>query len=579
MLESTLASLISLGIIIVSATIMTYIFNRLKQPSVLAFILTGIIIGPMVLGLVGNTEEIKLLSEIGIAFLLFSVGVGTDIKEIKQINLSVFLVPVINIVISFLLFLLFKNVFLVDLVQALYLSFIVSFSSTMLVVKLFMDNLQLNSLHGKLSVGILLAEDLLAVLAIPILKNISSFSLLFLGGVILKTIVFILFAYFLYKVVYPNLIKKSYRSEQSFFLLSIASCFIFILLSIKLDFPIAIGAFFGGLAISIYPYNLEISNKISGIRNLLSMIFFVSLGMQLSFNISSNIYFFVGLLILVFLIKPLIHFFMILFSGYGLKISSQVALNLAQISEFSLILAMQGFNLAQITSAQYNAVIIVTSLSMLLTPYIMKSNKLVSDIFKPFAKHYKSKHFSRKIDALKNIPKNLSDHIVIVGSDVIGEAVVKVLGRDVEIPLMIVDFNPDKILHLISKNINCICGDINSEDIISSLALNKAKLIVTTLPRFDDTIRFVNIVKSKNPNLKIYSRAKTKSQAVKLYQIGVDLVILPSVLESNYLLDKIYNFIRYGSESVSSLKSAYLSYLEKDVKSNKEFLKKRKNKF
>ena len=137
MLESTLTSLISLGIIIVSATIMTYIFNRLKQPSVLAFILTGIIIGPIVLGLVSNTEEIKLLSEIGIAFLLFSVGVGTDIKEIKQINLSVFLVPIINIIVSFLLFLLLKNVFLLDLVQALYLSFIVSFSSTMLVVKLF----------------------------------------------------------------------------------------------------------------------------------------------------------------------------------------------------------------------------------------------------------------------------------------------------------------------------------------------------------------------------------------------------------------------------------------------------------
>lgn len=563
--------IISFGIIIISATVVTYIFNRLKQPSVLAFILTGLLIGPLVLGWVDNTNEIMLLSEIGIAFLLFSVGVGTDIRQLKKINVSIFLVPIINIILTFIFTMLFRTIVSINLIQAIYLSFIVSFSSTMLVVKLLMDDYQTTSMHGRLAIGILLAEDLIAVLAIPILQDISNFSLSLLASVFLKGFILVTLAFILNKVVYPTIIKNSYKSEQSFFLLSIASCFIFILVSHLLSFPIAIGAFFGGVAISIFPYNLKVSNNISGIRNLLTMIFFVSLGMQLSFNISAQIPLIILILFLLYILKPVTHFLFILFSGYGTIISSRVSLDLLQVSEFSLILAMQALNYSQITQDQYSSIILIASISMLLTPYLMKSNKQINRFLEPLFSKFKKKTYFRKVKQFTKIKKDIKDHIIIIGSDFIGEAMMKVIARDIDTPMLIVDYNPDKILPLLkNKKANVICGDINYDEVINSLNIPKAQLAIITLPSFDTTVRFIKTAKSINPNMKVYTRAKNKKEASQLYKLGADLVILPQVLESNYLLEKINIYLKYGHKKVSSLKSVYLSYLEKDIKDQNE---------
>lgn len=544
-----------------------YIFNRFKQPSILAYIVTGILIGPLVFGWVSNTEEIILLSKIGIAFLLFSVGISTDLKQLKKINVSVFVLPVINIILTFLLLMLLKNLFVIDFVQALYLSFILSFSSTMLVAKILLDNFEISSLQGKISIGILLVEDFIAILAIPILKDVLNFSSVLIFTVIGKTIILIVLAFLLNKFVYPVIIKQTFKSGPGFFLLSIGSCFLFILVSLFLNFDIAVGAFIGGLAISIFPYNLEISNKVSGLRNLLSMIFFVSLGMQLSFNFKGGVFIlFLGLFLFVFLVKPLIHFFTLLLSGYGSRISTKSTIILTQVFEFSLILAMQGWILGQLTQSQYSVIIIITSLSMLLTPYLYNYSDNIFNYLKPFFSKFKSRYVNRKVNYLKNIPKKLENHIVIVGSDDVGEAIRTVMGRDINIPYVVVDQNPDKIIPLIKKKVNCVCGDINNEEVINSLRLLNAKAVILTLPRFDTIIRFLKTGKTINPKLIVYCRAENKDQVLKLYEHGADLVILPKVLESNFLLEKINVLISKGSDNLSSYKSPYIDYLKRDLK-------------
>lgn len=209
--------IITFSILVIAATIIMYIFNRFKQPSILAYIVTGILIGPLVFGWVSNTEEIILLSKIGIAFLLFSVGISTDLKQLKKINVSVFVLPVINIILTFLLLMLLKNLFVIDFVQALYLSFILSFSSTMLVAKILLDNFEISSLQGKISIGILLVEDFIAILAIPILKDVLNFSSVLIFTVIGKTIILIVLAFLLNKFVYPVIIKQTFKSGPGFF--------------------------------------------------------------------------------------------------------------------------------------------------------------------------------------------------------------------------------------------------------------------------------------------------------------------------------------------------------------------------
>jgi len=565
--------LIYFSIIVLSATVMTYLFNRLRQPSILAFILTGILIGPIALGIVPHSPEIEMLSKIGIAFLLFSVGLGTDLNKLKKLNLTVFALPVINIVLTFILLVLFKNLIGLNLVQSLYLSFIISFSSTMLVAKILIDNFEMGTFNAQISIGILLIEDLIAILAIPILKDILDISFILVLTVIFKVLILIALAYILNKWIYPSLIKHTFRSTQGFFLLTIGSCFLFILISQLLKFDIAVGAFIGGLAISIFPYNLEISNNISGIRSLLSMIFFVSLGMQLTFHFESGYLLLVILFIMVFVLKPLIHFVILIFSGYGTRISVTSSLYLAQVSEFSLILAMQGLLLNHLTSDQYSAIVIVTSVSMLLTPYITEYHDSLYRFVKPLLHHFKKKkYYSRKIDKLNNIPDKIENHLILVGSDVVGDAILKVLSRDKHIPIIIVDQNPEKIATLVAKKINCVCGDVTNEEIIHSINIDKARLIVSTIPRFDVTMRLLTKVKSINPKLKFYARANTNEQALKLYEMGADLVILPKVLESNFLLEKISIFNDEEDKAVdnaSFIKGAYVSYLKREVEQEK----------
>jgi monovalent cation:H+ antiporter-2, CPA2 family len=558
-------TLLVFAIIIISATIMTYIFTKLKQPSVLAFILTGIIIGPMVLGLVTNTEDIKILSEIGIAFLLFSIGLGTDIKELKKLKLPIILLPILNVVFTFLVFLAIGPLLQIDFIQTLYVAFILSFSSTMLVAKILLDKFEINSLEGKIAIGILLVEDFVAVLAIPILKNAGAITFSIVLGVLLKTAAMVILAIFLNKIFYPYVIKNAYKSEQSFFLLSVASCFLFIFLSDLMDFPIAAGAFFGGLAVSVYPYNFEISSKISSIRDFLVTIIFVSLGMQMSFDFSSNLLLLVLLLVFVFLIKPTVYFFTVLVSGYGTKVSTTVGIYLAQISEFSLILAMQGIALGHLTNSQYSAIIIATSLSMLITPYFMKYHHQIYGFLKPLVSRLdKNAKFRKNIDELNNVPKDIENHVIIVGSDVVSDGIIKFLGKEVYNPIILVDFNPDKIKKVNTK-VNYICGDINYEEVINSINIKKAKLAVITVPKFKTTAQFIKQAKKQNPKLIIYVRAHTNEEAYKLYLLGADLVILPHVLESNYLLDKVYSLLKEGPDDSKALRSQYLNYLKKEL--------------
>ncbi|MCK9292930.1 NAD-binding protein [archaeon] len=140
------------------------------------------------------------------------------------------------------------------------------------------------------------------------------------------------------------------------------------------------------------------------------------------------------------------------------------------------------------------------------------------------------------------------------------------MGRDINIPYVVVDQNPDKIIPLIKKKVNCVCGDINNEEVINSLRLLNAKAVILTLPRFDTIIRFLKTGKTINPKLIVYCRAENKDQVLKLYEHGADLVILPKVLESNFLLEKINVLISKGSDNLSSYKSPYIDYLKRDLK-------------
>src|SRR3989344_5313497 len=298
-----------IGLVIIVATLFAFIARFFKQPLIPAYILTGLIIGPF-LGLITNTEIITTLSEIGIAFLLFIVGLEIDFRKLANVGaistigglIQVLLVFTISFIIA--LFLGFVQI------EAVYLALVIAFSSTMIVIKLLSDKREIDTLHGRIIIGFLLMQDIIAIFVLSILTTLNEFSFLTLFYSIIKGIAIFLIAIFAGKYLFPTIFAFAAKSQELLFVAAIAVSFLFSLIFNYIGFSIAIGAFVAGITLANLPYNLEIIGKIMPLRDFFSVLFFVSLGMQLlisSFEIILKPL--IIFLIITILIKPLVIMF------------------------------------------------------------------------------------------------------------------------------------------------------------------------------------------------------------------------------------------------------------------------------
>ena len=296
-----------IGLIIIVATIVGYLARLLKQPLIPAYILTGLIIGP-ILGLVEDSNVILTLSEIGIAFLLFVVGLELNLKKLKDVaSIAIF-----GGLMQFIL--LFISGFLIAIIlgfvktESVYIALIVAFSSTMVVVKILSDKRELDTLHGRIIIGFLLMQDLIAIIALSILTTLNNFSMAILVIALLKGIILLSVAVIASKFILPSLFRFAAKSQELLFLMALTTCFSFCIFAnyigqimmyffslpffenvilgnvlelLKPGFSIAIGAFIAGVSIANLPYNVEIIGKVKPLKDFFATIFFVSLGLEL----------------------------------------------------------------------------------------------------------------------------------------------------------------------------------------------------------------------------------------------------------------------------------------------------------
>ncbi len=571
-----------LGLIVVFATLMALIGRLLKQPLILSYIVAGVIIGPIGLNLIGLTDgmqNITLISELGVAFLLFTVGVESDLNKLKNIGKVVFIGSVVQVLlISLISFFLF-NFLQLPFITSVYLGLILAFSSTMVVVKNLSDTQKLNTLHGRLMIGFLLVQDFLIVLALP-LVSVDSFSFEIVLPIIVKGILLLLLAFFLGKFVFSKVVSYSSKSQELLFLSGLSTCFVFIFISILLDFSPAVGAFLAGLSLSSLSSNLELIGKIRGIRDFFVTVFFVSLGVQLTLSFSMYSLEFVLLIAvlmlgIVLLLKPIIFALISIIAGYGTRNGLLVGFSLAQISEFSFILAAQGFSSGSLPQDLFSVTIIITALTMALTPYFMNSTEGIylklSRFFHPFSKRVQ---FVDKLNDLEKLPEEteLNNHIIIVGAGVMGSSIAQAIGRHNDI--VVIDHDPDVIFNQIKLGINSVCGNIENDEVWSKVNLSKASLMVIAIPEITYSLYLVNKAKRINPKISIFARAKTKRDALNLYESKVDFVILPDVLGSNVFIKNIASFLETGKVlNISNFRGEFVSYLKEETKTEKDYFK------
>jgi Kef-type K+ transport system membrane component KefB/Trk K+ transport system NAD-binding subunit len=552
---------VEIGIIIILATIFGYIAKLLRQPLIPAYILTGFLIGP-ILGLVTNSELITTMSEIGIAFFLFVVGLELTFNKIKNVASVSLIGGSLQVITLFLLGMGIALALGFKSLEILYVALIVSFSSTMVVVKLLSDRKELDTLHGRIIVGILLVEDLFAVFALSIMSIISDLSVSIFFIAMFKGIIFISGSMIIILFILPRLFKFAAKSQELFFLLSLSTCFFFsifalhvgdaiayilalpilniissstspiFLTSLKTGFSIAIGSFIAGVGLANLPYHFEIIGRVKSLKDFFATIFYVSLGLALNITFASSVI--IPVIVLTFFIiffKPIIIIVICTFFGYSKKPSFETAVSLTQAGEFGLMIVSQGIILGHIKNDMLVLIVILITITLSLTSYLFQFR---NQIYKKF---FKNSKLLDRLGPSKNMEyatKKEKATVVVVGYNRIGYSVVKNLKKKRK-KFIVVDFNPEAIRSLIDQKIPCIYGDVADIEILERLDFKKIKTLISTISDVDSNIFLVKKYKEHHKKGIAIVTALNIQDGLELYKHGADYVILPHLIGGEHV--------------------------------------------
>ncbi|MEM9154094.1 MAG: cation:proton antiporter [Cyanobacteria bacterium J06642_2] len=524
--------IIDLTVVLGAAALGGYVANRVKQPVLLGYLLTGGIVGPFGLKLLSDVEQIKGLAEIGVAFLLFALGVEFSLAELKRVRDIAFRGSFLQIGLTIA----FVSVFVVTLgwvelpQQGIFLGAILSLSSTAVVLKTLSERGEINTLHGQIMLTILIVQDLalgLMLALLPVLNepaNLVSALTLALG----KVAIFLVGAFIIGRWVVPRLIAgvASTNNSELFLLTVTALCLSIALVTAALGLSIEMGAFVAGLMIAEIDYADQALDKILPLRDTFASLFFASVGMLINPDILiENFSTIIGLVAIVMVGKASIIFPIILRFGYSFKTAVIASLGLNQIGEFSFVLALNGLNLGLLSEEKYLLILGTTAITLVLTPTGMKlapelaehlsHMPLLAGLIRQWQGH---KAFS--------VPESIHNHIVVAGYGRVGSIVVKLL-RNEGYPVLVVDNNEAAIQRLRSLDIPYIFGDADAELVIEKMHLDTAKALSITLTDPASTRLLLKRALEYTPNLDIVARSHTESEIDVLTQLGATEVVQP----------------------------------------------------
>lgn len=527
------SAFLQIGLIFIFATILGLVIRFLKQPLILAYFLTGIALGYFGGSRFVSSETLALLSQFGIAFLLFMVGLELKLTDLRQIGKVAMIVGFGQMIFTFLAGFLLCLVLGLAVLSSFYIALALSFSSTVIVVKLLSERDDLEALHGKIAIGILLVQDFVAILILMFLSGFRSqinpfaFLIIFLKGIAL----FILIS-LLVKRVIPMIFAIMAHNQELLFLTAVAWCFLFASVSVFLGFSLEIGAFLAGISLSSLPYHYQISSRVRPLRDLFITLFFVGLGMKM---VSARDFAFLApaifLSVFTLTMKPLIVMALMAYSGFRKRTSFLTAVSLAQVSEFSLILMAVALSLGQVTGEDVALVTAVGIVTITASNYlIIGAQGLYQRIGRFLTIFEREKPFERR-STLEKLPEN---HVVLVGCNRIGEDILEFLQKK-EQPYLVVDFNPEVIRQLEARNIPCLFGDVTDEEILDQMNLEKAKIVISTVPYLEDNLVLVSRAKLKNSSALILATASYPEEEEELYRSGADYVIVPHLLGGKHV--------------------------------------------
>lgn len=533
MLEGVFAQL---SFVLVIAAAIAFAMRLLKQPLIVGYIVTGIIVGPGLLSLVSDKEAFDAFSEIGIALLLFIIGLELSMGVIKKLGKPVFLTAASILFTIGTIGFLVGSAFQFTFVESLLVGLAMFFSSTIIIAKVLSDKKEITRLNGQIAIGVILLDDIVATFALLFVAAnkaghaLSGFEIAIL---VLKGILVTAILAFLSVKVLPKVTKYMAKSQELLFLFALAWGFGVATLINYVGFSIEIGALFAGVALAHLPYAGQIGARLKPLRDFFVILFFISLGehMQLS-NLATAILPAIALSLIVLILKPLVVMVSLGLLGYTRRTSFKTGINLSQISEFSIILIVLAASTGVVSGMISAIITLVALITITVSAYLMQYDNL---IYRKLEKHlsmFERATAADKQKAAKRYP------LVLIGYQNGGHQYLKTF-RSLKKRFVVVDYNPDAIDELERANIDYLYGDVTDPELLAEINMDAVKLIVNTIGDHDVNVGFVRYVRRRNDSAVIVCYSSNYSEAAELYKLGVSYVMLPHFIGS----ERLSNFI------------------------------------
>ncbi|MGP1716959.1 MAG: cation:proton antiporter [Methylophilus sp.] len=529
-------SLIHLLLLLTSSVFAVGLFRILGLPAILAYFAIGIVLGPHALGLLEDEETGRQVAEFGIVFLMFSIGLEFSLPKLYAMRKTLFGLGGGQVILTLLVSLLLGKVAGLSLTTAFIIGAALTMSSTAIVSKILMERVDLNSRHGRLSIGVLLFQDLAVIPILVLIQTLGAHSnnwLDVLGLTLLKSSI-LLFLLFKFGKNILNFWFELVAKQRSRELFVLNVLMVTLLMSAATNFAglsYALGAFVAGMLISETKYRYQVESDIAPFRDILLGLFFISVGMLLDVRVILEHAGLIVLLLAVYLLfKIALIAFLTKFYGFEMGVGVRTGIILGQAGEFTFVILALGLQTHLIDGDALQLVLSVAVLSMLVAPFIIQYNGRIA---RYLVKSY-TRNSIKGVDTIQEHSQELSDHVIICGYGRSGQYLGRFL-REENIPYVALDMDASRVQEAASAGENVIYGDASRRSVMEAAGLARAKAVIISYAETRASMKVLDVIKERHPNLPVIVRTHDDSEMDELRAAGAAEVV-PEILEGSLML-------------------------------------------
>ena len=531
------------------SVVIVFVLQRLKLPSIIGFLLTGIIIGPYGLSLIKAVEEVELLSEIGVILLLFVIGMELSIKQLVSIKKTVFIGGFLQVGLTVGVATLIYNFLGNSWSESVFVGFLFSLSSTAIVLKTLQDRQEITAPYARNALAILIFQDIIVVpmmLVTPMIAGESTDVTMDILMLLLKSAIVVVLTYISARYIVPRLMHAVAKtnSKELFLLVTITLCFAIAFLTEEIGLSLALGAFIAGLIISESEYSHQATSLILPFRELFTSFFFVSVGMLLDLDFFlNNIPIIMLLVFIVLILKSSAAAIAVAILKYPAKTAILTGLSLFQVGEFAFILSKIGIDYNLLTPQTNQYFLSVSIVSMILTPFVIIFSGNIADKVLGVKKRLglKGKLDSGAIEEI--VDTDLENHLVIIGYGINGSNLAKAATAS-NIPFVVIETNAEIVKREKAKGLPIIFGDATHDHILETVHLSRARAAVVAISVAVDTQSIIRNIRSISDSIYLVVRTRYVKETSELLALGADEVIPEEFETSIQIFEHIlHNFL------------------------------------